>query len=308
MHGTFPTLPKNLTAGRPLRAWTVQVLDALIAATAQGDCPVRFVVPPNKSPPPQWQHLHDQPELLIQCAGTTRFSLPETPRQIDLKAGEVLSIPRLLAHRETIVGKASGDAFANLVFMPDDRQISYHLAMRSTSDPSQPKRFASDAFVASDARLAVAAMDGLVRCGRSPQSHRAEAAGWFIAWANLMRSLLANAPIAGDVDERVVRCRLLVESYLSDPDLSVELLAQWCGCSTTHLGRIFRAESGETLAAYISRERLERACTLLSSTVLPVRTIANTVGYRDASYFCRSFRRVLSKSPDEWRRGSRSAT
>jgi AraC-like DNA-binding protein len=298
MSGIFPASPKELNAVA-LRAWTVRVLDALLAATAAGACPVQLVPPPAEAPPPEWRHLHALPELFIQCGGTTRFSFPGSMRGFDLHAGQVFIMPRLLAHRETVLG---GAAFSNLVFMPNDGLVAYHLAGRSPEDLSQPYGTISDAIFSPDGRLAMAAMDGIVRCACSPIGKEREVAGWFTAWASLMRGLIAAAPVTETAVDHVARCQVFVETSLSNSDLSVEQLARWCQCSADHLGRIFRAETGETLVAYIARMRMARACILLAGSVLPVRTVANAVGYPDPSYFSRSFRRVLGASPEEWRR------
>ncbi|MBA3707668.1 MAG: helix-turn-helix transcriptional regulator [Planctomycetes bacterium] len=275
------------------------MLDAVLHATAVGRCPVRTLAPATEPPPPQWRHIHSQPELFIQCGGATRFVFPESPRELELRAGEVLPMPALLAHGETVVGGAS---FANLVFMPNERQIAYHLARRSRKYPTRPDGAASDIVTTPDARLAVAALEGLVRCARTPEPVRSEVAGWFTSWASLIRGLIADAPTRDSDDDRVARCRSLVETYLSKADLSVELLAHWCGCSADHLGRTFRQDTGETLAGHIVRMRITRARALLAASDLPVRTVADAVGHRDPSYFCRSFRREVGMTPEAWRR------
>ncbi len=303
MHGTFPASPRDRSEGFSLRGWTIGILDELLAQTAAGRCPVRPLAPATKPPPPTWRHIHPQPELFIQCSGATRFAFPHAARGLELRAGEVLPMPGLLAHREAVLG---GSAFANLVFMPNDRQVAYHLARRSPADPGRPYGVASDVVATADGRLAVAALEGLVRCARSPEPDPREVAGWFTAWASLVRSLLAAAPAGALDDDRIARCRQLVETYLSKPDLTVTLLAQWCGCSADHLGRSFRAEAGTTLAKHIVRMRIRRAQSLLAGSELPVRTVASAVGYKDPSYFCRSFRLVAGRTPEAWRRGSRT--
>jgi AraC-like DNA-binding protein len=48
--------------------------------------------------------------------------------------------------------------------------------------------------------------------------------------------------------------------------------------------------------------RMEHARLLLRTTDLTLASIAPQTGYRDAFTFSRAFRRVVSISPDRWRR------
>jgi two-component system response regulator YesN len=52
---------------------------------------------------------------------------------------------------------------------------------------------------------------------------------------------------------------------------------------------------------YVNKYRIERAKQLLLKTVLKVSEIANKVGYVDATYFFRKFKRVVGVSPLEFR-------
>lgn len=79
-------------------------------------------------------------------------------------------------------------------------------------------------------------------------------------------------------------------------------LAERAGVSESHLGRLFKAETGWTLTQYVARERARRAAQLLASTDQPVRDIAAHVGYLDANYFVKVFRTAYAMTPSEYRR------
>lgn len=297
MAGTFPFQPRESDPGFLLRPWFLQVLDALLDACSSGRNPVRVVGLPETEPPAGWTHLHPSPEVFIQCDGISRFAFPEGG--IDLGPGEVLVMPPLLAHRETVQGRGR---FANLVVMLRPDLVAYHLARPHPDHGRHPVAVRHDSLRGPDARLLLTACEGVVRMLRIPGATPRSLATWFSAFACLLREILAGAPVPGEEEDRISRCKSLIAAYLGKPDLSVSLLARWLGCSGDHLGRSFHRQTGSTLVGWIARERMAAAQRLLSNSELPVRVVANTVGFRDPSYFARTFRRISGISPAEWRR------
>jgi transcriptional regulator GlxA family with amidase domain len=53
---------------------------------------------------------------------------------------------------------------------------------------------------------------------------------------------------------------------------------------------------------YVQTLRLEEAKHMLETTDLPVEAIANEVGYQDASFFGRLFRRKVNLTPAQYRK------
>ena len=66
--------------------------------------------------------------------------------------------------------------------------------------------------------------------------------------------------------------------------------------------RRFTQSTGMSPLEYIHTLRLEEAKQLLESTDLPVEAIAVEVGYQDASFFGRLFRRKVALTPAVYRR------
>ena len=52
-----------------------------------------------------------------------------------------------------------------------------------------------------------------------------------------------------------------------------------------------------------SRDRIERAKTLLVTTEAPIGNIALNVGFDDENYFSRTFRKVVGSTPTQYRLG-----
>lgn len=68
------------------------------------------------------------------------------------------------------------------------------------------------------------------------------------------------------------------------------------------LARTFAAHIGVTPAVYLRRRRLERAIELILTTHLPIRVVADQVGYRSASALNHAWKERFSLSPMAWRR------
>ena len=57
-----------------------------------------------------------------------------------------------------------------------------------------------------------------------------------------------------------------------------------------------------TLSDYVARARMEHAVFLLNTTHMQIQAIAQRCGIHDVNYFTRLFRRVMGKTPSEYRR------
>ena len=66
--------------------------------------------------------------------------------------------------------------------------------------------------------------------------------------------------------------------------------------------RRFTLATGMSPIEYIHTLRLEEAKQMLESTQLPVEAVAMEVGYQDASFFGRLFRRKVALTPAQYRR------
>jgi AraC family transcriptional regulator len=93
-----------------------------------------------------------------------------------------------------------------------------------------------------------------------------------------------------------------IEAYLAQP-LTVPDLARLAGISHNHLTRLFQAETGSSVIAYLRRRRMARARHLLVSSTLSIPAIATSVGIPDLQAFNKSCHRELGASPRAIRHG-----
>lgn len=99
------------------------------------------------------------------------------------------------------------------------------------------------------------------------------------------------------------RALRVVDTRIADFDLSSSRIAELVGVSERHLQRIF-AEHGETLSSVIRSRRIAEARKLLRSKRSRGRSIAAVgyqVGFADAAYFNRVFRKETGQTPAGYR-------
>ena len=85
-------------------------------------------------------------------------------------------------------------------------------------------------------------------------------------------------------------------------ELSMAEAARLAGCSPPTLSRLFRKVTGLSFKQYQVKHRLDRAAAQLRAMEnRPVSEIAKAVGYEDALYFSRAFRKHFNRSPSEYR-------
>jgi len=84
-------------------------------------------------------------------------------------------------------------------------------------------------------------------------------------------------------------------------ELGIQELLQTLGFSYAHLCRVFHSAFGLTPLEYRNTSRIEQAKILLRDTNLTVAEIAYRVGFQDAGYFAKIFRRTNNRGPKESR-------
>lgn len=87
-----------------------------------------------------------------------------------------------------------------------------------------------------------------------------------------------------------------------DEHITITELADMLGISSTSLKICFKGVYGDTINGYITNCKMQKAASLLKNTDKSVLEIAEIVGYNNGSKFAGAFRRVMDKSPNEYRK------
>jgi AraC family transcriptional regulator, transcriptional activator of pobA len=82
-------------------------------------------------------------------------------------------------------------------------------------------------------------------------------------------------------------------------------VARAVSLSPGYLTTVVGCETGWTVQEWIAERRMMEAPLLLVETDLAVEEVSRRVGYGDAGYFVRSFRRAHGATPLGWRRAGR---
>ncbi|UYG06386.1 helix-turn-helix domain-containing protein [Halomonas sp. M4R1S46] len=91
-----------------------------------------------------------------------------------------------------------------------------------------------------------------------------------------------------------------IERHL-DGRISQAEVADSCGLSIFQLSRLFKRNTGCTFQDYLLNRRIEEAVRLLANPTVTITDICFAVGFRDLSYFTRTFHRQMGQSPSAYR-------
>ncbi|UMV45649.1 response regulator [Paenibacillus macerans] len=103
-------------------------------------------------------------------------------------------------------------------------------------------------------------------------------------------------------NERIIElCRAyLAEHYMED--LALETVARRFFFSPAYFSSFFKSHTSLTFTEYLLRLRMEKAKEMLKDGSRKISEIALNVGFRDAGYFTRIFKRETGFSPEEFRK------
>ncbi|MFC4305111.1 response regulator transcription factor [Cohnella boryungensis] len=107
-------------------------------------------------------------------------------------------------------------------------------------------------------------------------------------------------------EEYVRQCLSYVDERYTQ-ELSLEGIAAYFHFNSSYFSGLFKQRTGISLSAYITKRRMKEAKRLLLETDDSISDIAHHVGYKDASYFIRIFKRESGVSPYKFRHMNRLA-
>jgi len=154
--------------------------------------------------------------------------------------------------------------------------------------------------------------DQLHRCFDSasfPELVNLEAGGWvrllFRELGLARKKLVTHQYAADSAVDLVVKQAIQFLSLQFTQPISIEHMSSMFGYHRTHLCKLFKQSTGLSPMQYLLRIRMQRA-ELLLATSMPVDQVASSVGFSDALYFSKKFRKWQGQSPTEYRKALRS--
>lgn len=254
-------------------------------------------------------HWHEEFELLHLLDGNLQFLIGST--QFQLEAGEALFINSLLLHGAWDNGSSSCP-YHSIVFHPlliggNDASIFTRKYIR----PVRLNRSLPYMIFRPDGDWQSQVIDRIEEAWhriREPED------GYEFAVRDSLSYCIfeiyrhgngyAEKPTEKQLreQERVKKMLLYIEEHLAE-EITINDIASAAFISNTECMRCFKAIFQTTPIQYIKQMRLSRAEKLLSSTNLKVEEIGLRCGFREMSYFARSFRKEYGANPLAYRNG-----
>lgn len=100
--------------------------------------------------------------------------------------------------------------------------------------------------------------------------------------------------------EAVSRVQLHIQTHF-DEELSLEQAAGMVRLSPFYFSKVFKQHAGTNFVDYVNRIRIDRAAELLREGRFSIKEISARVGYTDANYFARMFKRRMGETPSSYR-------
>lgn len=123
-----------------------------------------------------------------------------------------------------------------------------------------------------------------------------------IDWHHVGQQPFARLAASRQTDDALIaRAQVWVATHYQEP-APVAAMAQLTGLSERAFVRRFKQVTGMSPLAYVHAVRIEEAKQMLEATRLPVEAIAEELGYEDASFFSRLFKREVKLTPSRYRR------
>ncbi|MBO3444867.1 PocR ligand-binding domain-containing protein [Clostridium sp. CCUG 7971] len=85
-------------------------------------------------------------------------------------------------------------------------------------------------------------------------------------------------------------------------NVSVEKMAKICHISPSYFSRLFSKEMGDNFSNYISRLKIEWSKSMLEETEISVNQISEELGFNEAGYFIKIFRKYEGITPSVYRK------
>jgi len=107
----------------------------------------------------------------------------------------------------------------------------------------------------------------------------------------------SNQPLNPNVNSMM---QYIQKNYMNK--LSLETIAEAVCLSPSYAGKIFKKDTGMPIMTYVLKTRIEKAKDFLMNPHYQIEEIANNVGFSDASYFTKVFKKFEGITPTQFRK------
>ncbi|MEH6814578.1 MAG: AraC family transcriptional regulator, partial [Motiliproteus sp.] len=227
-------------------------------------------------------------------AGMGHLSLSQK-RTLSIQAGDLLLLPRGMTHQY----HADESNPWSIYWIHFEGPLGQSFADNIKLDPSLPV-----IAVGQQPKL-VADFENLLQIRQTGYQLKP-----FIHAANQLRQILSFIALlrpqeqtrksqSGQFD--LQRIHSMMQERIHE-QLDLETLAQSCNLSKYHFAKKYKELTGSSAINHFINLKIEHACQLLDVSQKSISQISYDVGYDDAYYFSRIFKKVMGLSPSEYRK------
>lgn len=112
---------------------------------------------------------------------------------------------------------------------------------------------------------------------------------------------LAASQVEREKETGSVRKALQYADKHFHQDVSIDEVAEYVGLSNSHFCVLFKKETGYTFLEYLTKQRIEWACSILKNSDTRIHIVSHMVGYQDPKYFSQVFKKLIGMTPSEYR-------
>lgn len=84
--------------------------------------------------------------------------------------------------------------------------------------------------------------------------------------------------------------------------VTLESVSAYMNISSNYFSKLFKSEMGANFIDYVTERKMEWAKGLIVGTLLPLSTIAFELGFNEASYFSKVFKKSTGETPSQYRK------
>lgn len=236
--------------------------------------------------------MHDDNLLLYCLEGKGKLTLGD--RQITIRSGDLVILPAGTPHAYSSSEKnpwtiywihfsgSKSHYFIDNIFKIADNKFSVSLGLHA--------RLVTDLENLLEARQRGYKLDNFIHAAnqlRQIFSHIA------------LLAPLAKAKQSSGLD--LEKIHTLMQAHIHEP-LNLETLADSVNLSKYHFIKRYKTLTGDTPINHVIHLKIDRACHLLDISSKSINEISFLVGYEDAYYFSRIFKKVMGISPSHYRK------
>ena len=281
-----------------MRSFDTLCATASLNAVVSADSRQALLASPSGEYAMPW-HWHDCMMLLMPRVGAIDLHHQDRKEGAWVSEDRFAVVPASHAHRT----QALRDTHAHLAFYITDDALRWFEAEAGSLSEVRRRTCATAMFATTPEIKALQGLCQRAGSGRSGGALRHISAALLVScFLEIERSAPLPAATPRGHGAALVQ---EIQAFIADrvaQDVTLDLLAERFGTSRRHITRLFREQTGRSIAEFHQSERIALARRMLTDTDLSVGEIAFRVGFESGSALSRAVRRTDGRSPSDIRR------